>query len=96
MAIGVSARLQVLPGKNLEFENVFTQLMDAVNAKEEGCLFYALHQSREDTQTYIALEQYTDEAALQAHGKTDHFLAASNAMSSFMAAAPKIEFMDSI
>lgn len=96
MAIGVTAILQVLPGKNQEFEAVFKELSISVNTNEDGCLFYALHQSREDAQTYIVLEQYTDEAALQAHGKTDYFRAAGKAMASVMAAAPKIELMDSI
>ena len=96
MAIGVTAKLQVLTGKNQEFEAVFKQLVAAVHAKEEGCLLYALHQSREDAQTYIVLEQYADEAALQAHSKTDHYRNLGKEMAVYMAAAPKIELMDSI
>jgi quinol monooxygenase YgiN len=96
MTIGVSATLKVLPGKNHEFETVFKQLMNAVNANEEGCLFYALHQSREDTQTYIVLEQYANEAALQAHGKTDHYRTLSKELAGCMAAVPELVLMDSI
>ena len=96
MAIGVTAKLKVQPGKNQEFEAIFKQLAAAVNASEDGCLLYALHQSREDKQTYIVLEQYADEAALQAHGKTDHYRNFGKEMAPFMAAAPLIELMDSI
>lgn len=96
MAIGVTAKLQVQAGKNKEFEAVFKQLVAAVQASEEGCLLYALHQSREDAQTYVVLEQYADEAALQAHGKTDHYRKFGKEMAAFMAGAPVIELMDSI
>jgi len=96
MAIGVTAKLQVLAGKNEEFEAIFKRLVAAVHANEEGCLLYALHQSREDAQTYIVLEQYADEAALQAHSKTDHYRNIGKEVAGYMAAAPKIELMDSI
>lgn len=96
MAIGVTAKLKVQAGKNQEFEAVFKQLVAAVQANEEGCLLYALHQSREDAQTYVVLEQYADDAALQAHGKTDHYRKFGKEMAAFMAGAPVIELMDSI
>jgi len=96
MAIGVSAKLKVQTGKNAEFETIFKQLVAAVNANEDGCLFYALHQSREDSQTYIVLEQYTDQAALEAHGKTDHYRKFGKELAACMAAAPQLELMDSI
>ena len=96
MAIGVTAKLQVQAGKNQEFEAIFKQLTAAVHANEEGWLFYALHQSREDKQSYIVLEQYADEAALQAHGKTDHYRNFGKELASCMAGAPQIELMDSI
>ena len=96
MAIGVIAKLTIQAGKNEAFEGLFTQLMDAVHANESGCNFYALHQSRTDAQTYTVLEQYTDEEALAAHGKTDYFRSLGAEMGSCMARAPEIEYMDAI
>lgn len=96
MAIGLIARLQVQEGKNQAFETAFKQLAETVTSTEEGCLLYALHQSREDKQTYIVLEQYADEQALKAHGKTEHYQNFGRQASEFMAAAPQIELMDSI
>ena len=96
MAIGVTAKLQVLAGKNKEFEAIFKQLVSAVLANEKGCLLYAFHQSRDDAQTYIILEQYADETALHAHTKTEHYQHLGKEMSSFLSAAPQIELMDSI
>ena len=96
MAIGVIAKLQVIEGKNQEFETAFKQLAETVNASEDGCLFYAFHQSRDDAQTYIVLEQYADEQALKDHGKTEHYKNFGRQASSFIAAPPQIELMDSI
>ncbi len=55
MVIGVTAKLSVQEGKNEEFEALFKQLQEAVNANEDGCNFYALHQSRENApEQYVA------------------------------------------
>lgn len=96
MAIGVTAKLQVLTGKNQEFEAIFKQLVTAVLANEKGCLLYALHKSREDAQTYMVLEQYVDEIALQSHSKTDHYRIFGRQMSVYLATPPEIKLMDSI
>lgn len=96
MAIGVTAKLTVQDGKNAEFEKAFASLSESVNSLEPGCRFYALHQSRTNPQLYIVLEQYDNEAALAAHGKTDHYLAAGKVLATCLAAAPEIELMDSV
>lgn len=96
MAIGVTAKLKIQEGKNQEFEAIFAELSEAVNSNESGCNFYALHKSRSDAQTYIVLEQYVDQAALDAHGKTDYFRSLGAKMGGCMAGAPEIELMDSI
>jgi len=40
------------------------------------------------------LEQYVDQAALDAHGKTDYFKAIGAKMGGCMAGKPNIEIMD--
>lgn len=96
MAIGVTAKLQVKPGTNEAFISVMKQLVEAVLEKEEGCLLYALHQSRHDSQTYIVLEQYADEEALMLHPKTAHYRQFGKQMAEYLAAEPIIELMDSV
>jgi quinol monooxygenase YgiN len=96
MAIGVTATLKVQEGKNEKFVEIFKQLTDAVKANENGCLFYACHQSRDDAQVYIVLEQYSDETALQAHSKTEYYHRLGNELASTLSAAPAIVVMDSI
>jgi len=96
MAIGVIARLKIKEGCNQEFEQVFAELSDAVHAKESGNNFYALHRSRDDNTAYVVLEQYADQAALEAHGKSDHFKTLGAKMGQYLAGRPEIEYMDSI
>jgi quinol monooxygenase YgiN len=93
-AIGVLATLTVAEGKNAEFEAVFAALSAAVNANEPGNEFYSLTRSRANPQVYKVLERYIDQAALDAHGKTDHYVAAMPKLGACLAAAPDIEILD--
>ncbi len=94
MAIGVVAKLKIQEGKNAEFEAVFKELQAAVAANEPGNNFYALHRSRESDTSYVVLEQYVDQAALDAHGKTDHFKSIGAKMGGCMAGRPEVELFD--
>jgi len=94
MAIGVIARLKIQEGKGSEFEAVFSEMEAAVNTNEPGNNFYSLHKSRADENEYIVLEQYVDQAAMDAHGKSDHFKTIGAKMGPFMAGRPDIEVMD--
>ena len=94
MAIGVVATLPIQPGKNAEFEAIFAELEAAVKANEPGCNFYSLHKSRADENSYVVLEQYVDQDALDEHGKTDYFKAIGAKMGGCMAGRPNIEIMD--
>jgi quinol monooxygenase YgiN len=40
---------------------------------EPGCLHYHPNQARDDPRRFFLYEEYADEAALQAHGETEHF-----------------------
>jgi quinol monooxygenase YgiN len=96
MAIGVIATIKVQEGKNDEFESVFVELTKQVLANEEGCLFYALHRSKSDSQIYKVLEQYKSADDLTAHGQTDYFKAANISLGGMVAAAPDIEVLDAV
>ena len=94
MAVGIIARLTIHPGKNEEFEAIFAELEAAVRENEPGNNFYSLHKSRQDENTYVVLEQYVDQEALDAHGKTDHFRTIGARMGDCMAGRPDIELLD--
>ena len=96
MAVGVIARLKIQEGKNEEFEAIFSELQNAVRDNEPDNNFYSLHRSANDPQTYVVLEQYATQEALDAHGKTDHFRSIGAKMGGCMAGAPEIEVMQAV
>lgn len=96
MAIGVIATLKVQEGKGGEFEAVFRDLAAQVRANEPGNKLYQVLKSRKEANTYIVMEIYQDQAALEVHGKSDHFRAAGPKIGPTMAGRPDIQYFDSI
>lgn len=94
--IGVIATLTIQPGKQAEFETVFARLAASVRADEPGNIFYQLCRSRESELTYKVLEQYRDQAALDAHRASAHFRAAGPLLAGVLAGAPVVELLDAI
>ncbi len=96
MAIGLIATLKVQSGKGEEFEGVFRDLAAQVRANEPGCKLYQVFKSRKDADTYIVMEIYADQAALDAHGKTDYFRAAGPKIAPTMGGRPDIAYFDAV
>lgn len=94
--IGAVAELTILEGKNAEFEAVARELEAAVNANEPGVLLYKLFKVRDVPGTYIFMEQYADQAAVDAHRGFEHFKRLGKAMGPFLAAPPKVTRMDKV
>ena len=89
-AIGIIATLRVQPGKEAEFEGVFAQLAPAVHANEPGNSYYKLFRTSE-AGVYKVFECYDDDAAVEAHRASDHFLTLGAKLGPCLAGAPEIE-----
>ena len=87
--LGVVATLKVKPCKEKEFEAVAKELVAKVNAGEPGCKLYALHHG-ETPGTYIFMERYVDQAAVEAHRATEYFKALGRKMGEFMDGRPEV------
>lgn len=96
MAIGVVATIKIKEGTNEAFEAVAKELMAAVHANEPGNKAYQFCKSRTEPTTYVVLEIYADQAALEAHGKSDHFRAIGSKMGPSMAGRPDVQYFDAI
>jgi len=96
MAVGMIATLRVNDGKQADFEAAFAKMQDAVKADEPGCLLYTLCRDREDDTTYRVMEQYADDDAVKAHGKSDGFKAAAAGLAGVLSGAPEIIFVEII
>ena len=96
MTIGVIATLKVQDGKTSDFEAVFGDLAGQVRANEPGNKLYQVFKSRKEANTYVVMEIYADQSALDAHGKSDHFKAAGPKLGPTLAGRPDILYLDSI
>ncbi len=96
MTVGIVAKIKILPGKNAEFEAIFTELAAAVRKNEPGNNFYALHRSKTDPQLYVVLEQYKDMAAIAAHREYPHFKEGGKKMAACMDGRPEVELLDGV
>lgn len=96
MTIGLLAILKVQPGKGAEFEAAFAEAAKVVKADEPGALQYDLMRARSEADTYYVFEQYADQAALEAHGKSDGAKAGMAKMGAFLAARPTLNFLDKV
>ena len=56
-----------------EVTAVFTKLSEE-SRKEPGCVMYQVHRHKTDPRRFFIYEQYKDDAALEAHRATPHFL----------------------
>jgi quinol monooxygenase YgiN len=88
----IIAKISVQDGKSEEFEKVAADLAAQVRANEPGNKLYTLGKTKDGQ--YYFLELYEDDAALAAHGQTDHMKAAGPSFASVLSARPELTFLD--
>ena len=62
----------VKPGAESQCLDIIRKLQEHTR-QEPGCVYYAGHQSKEDSRRFLMYEVYRDEAALQAHRDAPHY-----------------------
>ena len=70
--IKIVSRRIIRPDCIERFQSLARELARA-SQKEPGCLGYTLNQSREDPRLHAFIEFWADQAALDAHGASEHF-----------------------
>jgi quinol monooxygenase YgiN len=60
-------------GHENEVGAVFAKLTEE-SRKESGCIMYLVHRHKTDPRRFLVYEQYKDDAALEAHRTSAHFL----------------------
>jgi autoinducer 2-degrading protein len=60
-------------GRESETAAIFEKLQTE-SRKEPGCAMYQVHKHKTDPRRYFIYEQYKDDAALEAHRTSPHFL----------------------
>src|SRR5215471_10987173 len=87
---GTVATIKIKEGNGAEFEKVATELVRKVNENEKGCLLYQLYHG-ETPDTYVFMERYADQAAVEAHRAADYFKTLGRAMGEFMDGKPVVQ-----
>ena len=70
--ICVAVTYIIQPGHEAEAIELFHKLTEPTRT-EPGNLFYLVHRSMTDPRRFFIYEQYTDQAALDAHRASPHF-----------------------
>lgn len=73
--IGIIATFTVQADHAAAFETAIKNFVSAVKANEPGTVVYDFFKVKGKENTYVMMEQYIDQAALDAHGKTAHMKA---------------------
>ena len=60
-------------GRENEVVGIFAKLQEE-SRKEPGCLMYLVHRHKTEPRRFLVYEQYKDDAALEAHRSSPHFL----------------------
>ena len=90
--LAVIAKLNVVDGAGAEFEKAMLSLAEQVRANEAGNHLYTLCKDADGN--YVVMELYEDEAALAAHGQSDHFKASGASFKGLMGGPPEITRME--
>ncbi|MGO2037596.1 MAG: putative quinol monooxygenase [Brevibacterium sp.] len=72
--IVIIAESQAAAGQAERVRKLFTDLIDRTRA-EDGCLRYELFRDRDDDHRFILMEEWRDQAALDAHLSSEHIAA---------------------
>ena len=93
--IGIIATMKIKEGVNKEFEEVASRLKDAVTKNEPGVVYYDWYKGEDDS-SYVVLERYESQEALDAHGQTEHMKSIGGEMGQYMAGSPEVTILKSI
>lgn len=88
----IIARISTKPEKTAEFIDAAKQMIEKSNA-ESGCTFYQLYQDPYDPSNLVFVEEYKNQAAVDAHFATDYFEAFGAEIQDFVAEPADIRVM---
>ncbi|MFC4606194.1 putative quinol monooxygenase [Rhodococcus kronopolitis] len=85
----VVATIAAKPGSEETVRSALSALA-AASRDEDGCISYELFESAQAAGTFVTVEVWTGQEALQAHMSAPHFTAAAGEFGAHLAGAPQI------
>lgn len=96
MSIILLVTFHIRPDATAKFEDLLAGLARDVRKSEPGVSHYQLARSKDDPLVYHMWEIYADQAAFDAHGKTDHMRAARGGLMECLAKPPVLHFHEPV
>lgn len=94
--IAVVVRLVTQVGQQEAFEAAMAELTAEVRAAEPGCLLYQVFRKEGSTTEYTVLERYVSREAMEAHGRSPHFLRMAPRLAPLLGAPVDLEILEPI
>ncbi|MBE2257733.1 MAG: antibiotic biosynthesis monooxygenase [Candidatus Accumulibacter sp.] len=89
MTIRIMARLTARAGSETALATILRELCGP-SRQEGGCLGYEVFHNQDDAREFVTVEQWTDQAAADAHLATPHVAEAVRLASALLAQPPLI------
>ena len=86
----IVAKLSVKPEKIKDFTEAAKEIIQKSNT-ESGCNFYQLYQNPYDNSKFVFVEEYKNQAAVDAHFAADYFKAFGPKIGDMIIGAPEIK-----
>ena len=86
----IVAKLTLKPEKVGDFIEAAKEIIELSN-KEPGCNFYQLYQDPYDNTSFVFVEEYTDQAAVDAHFASEYFKAFGPRIGDFLVGSGEIK-----
>ena len=91
----ISAQVFIKPDKVDAFLAATKDLVEKSRA-EEGCISYTLYQDPQDRTKFLFFEEWKNQAAVDYHFSTEHFIGFGSLLDEIASAPPVITIFDSI
>ncbi len=88
----IIAKVSVKPEKVSDFAEAARGIIEKSNL-ESGCTFYQLYQNPYDSTKFVFVEEYMNQAAVDAHFSADYFKAFGPAIGDLVTGAPEIKIV---
>ena len=88
----IIAKVSVKPEKVSDFAEAARGIIEKTN-KESGCTFYQLYQNPYDSTKFVFVEEYKNQAAVDAHFSAEYFKAFGPEIGDLVTGPPEIKIV---
>lgn len=94
--MGIVATLKVKEGKEAVLEAEVKSMMATMETAEPGCLQFDMFTHSSEPGTYVMMERYADQAAVDAHMNSAHFQTLVKNLQDVLAGPPDVSILNAV